>query len=72
MQTAEEIYAATVRQLPLRERLRLAELILNDATENQSDVQTDTDFNIATESEVEAALDYLNTNYSRTLQRLAE
>jgi D-serine deaminase-like pyridoxal phosphate-dependent protein len=47
--TAQEIYAQVVRTLPLTERLRLANLILNDLVEQniavveQSDIWTEQD-----------------------------
>lgn len=38
MATAEEVYAAAIRSLPVSERLRLAAIILDDVTQSAASV----------------------------------
>lgn len=75
MQTAQEIYASTIRELPVEERLLLAALILNDLAHSESlDTLTTgpLDEEGVSDAEFQAALDSVNARYSDALQRLAE
>jgi len=75
MQTAQEIYTSTIRELPVEERLRLAALILNDLAPSDSLNMLTTgplDEEGVSDAEFQAALDWVNARYSDALQRLAE
>lgn len=75
MQTAEEIYASTVRELPVEERLRLAALILNGVTQvdaHTEDTGASSSVGVISDDAFQAALARLNIRYSHALKRLAE
>lgn len=75
MQTAQEIYASTVRELPLEERLRLAALILNEVTQSDAVNGLSNEapqYNRISNEEIQSALGRIYARYSDTLKRLAE
>ena len=75
MQTAQALYASTIRELPVEERLRLAALILNDLAPSDALDSLPTgplDEEGVSDAEFQASLDWVNARYSEALQRLAE
>lgn len=75
MQTAQEIYTSTIRELPVEERLRLAALILNEVTQTDADNGTLSEapqYKQISSEQIQSALGRIYVRYSDTLKRLAE